>query len=82
VDVAKSWDDLRLGVISQSNLVIAGSLRKILKYRRPGPSFGVGWSLAKVFLGLWRRQRRGGAADTDVSARRCHVKRATAQTAF
>ena len=40
VSVAKLWDDLRLGVISQPNLVIAGSLRKILKYRRLGPALG------------------------------------------
>jgi hypothetical protein len=32
VSVAKLWDDLWVGVISQSNLVIAGSLRNISKY--------------------------------------------------
>lgn len=30
--VAKPWDDLRLGVLSQSNLVIAGSPRNVFKY--------------------------------------------------
>jgi hypothetical protein len=42
VGVAKPWDDLGLGVISQSNSVIAGSLRNISKYGRLGPPPGVG----------------------------------------
>ena len=32
VAVAKAWEDLWLGVKGQSNLVIAGSLRKICRY--------------------------------------------------
>jgi len=40
VGVAKLWDDLRLGVISQSNLVIAGFLRNIFKYG--GSDYGAG----------------------------------------
>jgi len=32
VGVAKLWEDLRLGVISLSNLVIAGSPRNVFKY--------------------------------------------------
>jgi len=42
VGVAKLWDDLWLGVISQSNLVIAGSLRNIFKYSGPVRMSGVG----------------------------------------
>lgn len=34
VSVAKLWDDLWLGVISQSSLVIAGFPRNVLKYGR------------------------------------------------
>jgi hypothetical protein len=33
VNVEKFWDDLRLGVICLSNLVIAGSPRNIYRYR-------------------------------------------------
>lgn len=46
VSVAKLWDDLRLGVISQSNLVIAGSPRNVFKYGGSEASPGVGWTLA------------------------------------
>jgi len=42
VSVAKLWDDLWVGVISQSNLVIAGSLRNISKYGGPEALRGVG----------------------------------------
>jgi hypothetical protein len=42
VSVAKLWDDLWVGVISQSNLVIAGSLRNISKYGGPEAPRGVG----------------------------------------
>jgi len=41
VGVAKPWDDLRLGVIHQSNLVIAGFLRNIFKYSGWDPGGGV-----------------------------------------
>ena len=46
MSVAKLWDDLWVGVISQSNLVIAGSLRNILKYGGQGRCLGVGRFLA------------------------------------
>ena len=42
VSVAKLWEDLWLGVISQSNLVIAGFLRNISKYSGLGSGAGVG----------------------------------------
>ena len=45
MSVAKLWDDLRLGVISQSNLVIAGFLRNICKYSGCGPGVEVGGPL-------------------------------------
>jgi len=47
VGVAKLWDDLRLGVISLSNLVIAGSPRNVFKYGGCGGFGGVGrpWAL-------------------------------------
>jgi len=48
VSVAKLWDDLWLGVISQSNLVIAGFLRNIFKYSGCGTRAEVGRALVKV----------------------------------
>jgi len=47
VSVAKLWEDLWLGVISQSNLVIAGFLRNIFKYGGCEPRRGVGRALAQ-----------------------------------
>ena len=48
MSVAKLWDDLWLGVISQSNLVIAGSLRNIFKYSGPEYLQGVGRALTEI----------------------------------
>lgn len=42
VSVAKLWDDLRLGVISQPSPVIAGFLRNISQYDGPGLAAEVG----------------------------------------
>jgi len=42
VGVAKLWEDLWLGVISLSNLVIAGSPRNVFKYGGWGRGAGVG----------------------------------------
>jgi len=53
VSVAKLWDDLWVGVISQSNLVIAGSLRNISKYGGPEVEGGVRNPRSKVNLDLW-----------------------------
>jgi len=50
VGVAKPWDDLWLGVISLSNLVIAGSPRNVFKYGGWVGTVGVGqtWALGKT----------------------------------
>ena len=81
MSVAKLWDDLWLGVISQSNLVIAGSLRNILKYGGLVLSLGVGRFLAQGSpRPLQASNTRLRAAYSDVNAQRCYVERETAQT--
>jgi hypothetical protein len=46
VSVAKLWEDLGLGVISLSNLVIAGSPRNVFQYGGCEGGAKVGWPRA------------------------------------
>lgn len=68
-------------MISQSNLVIAGSLRNILKYGELGFGLGVGRFLAQgIPRPLKASNTKPVTAYSDINAQRCYVERETAQT--
>jgi len=52
VNIAEFWEDLRLGVISHSNWVIAGFLRNICKYSKHEKNTGVEELSFKVNLNI------------------------------